>query len=170
MLIAANTTLAAASGAVAAMLMAWSLYKKPDLTMALNGALAGLVGITANCDSVTNIESIIIGLVAGLLVVLGITLLNKLKIDDPVGAWPVHGLCGIWGGIATGLFGGHPLVAQIIGSIVIPAWAFITMFILFSILKSVDLLRVSEEEELIGLDISEHKEEAYAGFQIFTVE
>jgi Amt family ammonium transporter len=170
MLIAANTTLAAASGAVAAMLMAWSLYKKPDLTMALNGALAGLVGITANCDSVTNIESIIIGLVAGLLVVLGITLLNKLKIDDPVGAWPVHGLCGIWGGIATGLFGGHPLVAQIIGSIVIPVWAFITMFILFSILKSVDLLRVSEEEELIGLDISEHKEEAYAGFQIFTVE
>ena len=79
-------------------------------------------------------------------------------------------MCGIWGGIATGLFGGHPLVAQIIGSIVIPAWAFITMFILFSILKSVDLLRVSEEEELIGLDISEHKEEAYAGFQIFTVE
>ncbi len=170
MLIAANTTLAAASGAVAAMFLAWSLYKKPDLTMALNGALAGLVGITANCDSVTNNEAIIIGLVAGLLVVLGITLLNKLKIDDPVGAWPVHGLCGIWGGIATGLFGGHPLVAQIIGSLVIPAWAFITMYILFSILKYVDLLRVSEEEELIGLDISEHKEEAYAGFQIFTVE
>ncbi len=170
MLIAANTTLAAASGAVAAMLLAWSLYKKPDLTMALNGALAGLVGITANCDSVSNMEAIIIGLVAGFLVVSGIILLNKLKIDDPVGAWPVHGLCGIWGGIATGLFGGHPLVAQIIGSIVIPAWAFITMFVLFSILKSVDLLRVSEEEELIGMDISEHKEEAYAGFQIFTVE
>ena len=170
MLIAANTTLAAAAGTVAAMLLAWSLFKKPDLTMALNGALAGLVGITANCDSVTNIESIIIGVVAGFLVVGGIMLLEKLKIDDPVGAWPVHGLCGIWGGIATGIFGGHQLVAQVIGSLVIPIWAFFTMFLLFYALKSLDLLRVSEEEEIIGLDISEHQEEAYAGFQIFTVE
>ena len=170
MLIAANTTLAGAAGAVAAMLLAWSLFKKPDLTMALNGALAGLVGITANCDSVTNIESIIIGIVAGFLVVGGIMLLEKLKIDDPVGAWPVHGLCGIWGGIATGIFGGHQLVAQVIGSLVIPIWAFFTMFLLFYALKSLDLLRVSEEEEIIGLDISEHQEEAYAGFQIFTVE
>ncbi|SVA98829.1 uncharacterized protein METZ01_LOCUS151683 [marine metagenome] len=170
MLIAANTTLAAAAGTVAAMLLAWSLFKKPDLTMALNGALAGLVGITANCDSVTNIESIIIGIVAGFLVVGGIMLLEKLKIDDPVGAWPVHGLCGIWGGIATGIFGGHQLVAQVIGSLVIPIWAFFTMFLLFYALKSLDLLRVSEEEEIIGLDISEHQEEAYAGFQIFTVE
>ena len=170
MLIAANTTLAAAAGTVAAMLLAWSLFKKPDLTMALNGALAGLVGITANCDSVTNIESIIIGVVAGFLVVGGIMLLEKLKIDDPVGAWPVHGLCGIWGGIATGIFGGHQIVAQVIGSLVIPIWAFFTMFLLFYALKSLDLLRVSEEEEIIGLDISEHQEEAYAGFQIFTVE
>ena len=170
MLIAANTTLAAAAGTVAAMLLAWSLFKKPDLTMALNGALAGLVGITANCESVTNIESIIIGIVAGFLVVGGIMLLEKLKIDDPVGAWPVHGLCGIWGGIATGIFGGHPIIAQIIGSIVIPIWAFFTMFLLFYALKSLNLLRVSEEEEIIGLDISEHQEEAYAGFQIFTVE
>ena len=170
MLIAANTTLAAAAGTVAAMLLAWSLFKKPDLTMALNGALAGLVGITANCDSVTNIESIIIGIVAGFLVVGGIMLLEKLKIDDPVGAWPVHGLCGIWGGIATGIFGGHPIIAQIIGSLVIPIWAFFTMFLLFYALKSLNLLRVSEEEEIIGLDISEHQEEAYAGFQIFTVE
>ena len=170
MLIAANTTLAAAAGTVAAMLLAWSLFKKPDLTMALNGALAGLVGITANCDSVTNIESIIIGIVAGFLVVGGIMLLEKLKIDDPVGAWPVHGLCGIWGGIATGIFGGHPIIAQVIGSLVIPMWAFFTMFLLFYALKSLNLLRVSEEEEIIGLDISEHQEEAYAGFQIFTVE
>ena len=170
MLIAANTTLAAAAGTVAAMLLAWSLFKKPDLTMALNGALAGLVGITANCDSVTNIESIIIGIVAGFLVVGGIMLLEKLKIDDPVGAWPVHGLCGIWGGISTGIFGGHPIIAQVIGSLVIPIWAFFTMFLLFYALKSLNLLRVSEEEEIIGLDISEHQEEAYAGFQIFTVE
>jgi len=97
-------------------------------------------------------------------------LLDSLKIDDPVGAWPVHGLCGIWGGIATGIFGGHPMVAQIIGSVAIPIWAFVTMYILFSILKAMNMLRVSEEEELLGLDISEHKEEAYAGFQIFTVE
>ena len=170
MLIAVNTTLAAAAGAVFAMFTAWYKFKKPDLTMALNGALAGLVGITANCDSVTNLEAIIIGLVAGILVVGGILLLDKFKIDDPVGAWPVHGLCGIWGGIATGIFGGHPIVAQIIGSVAIPIWAFVTMYILFSILKALNMLRVSEEEELLGLDISEHKEGAYAGFQIFTVE
>jgi Amt family ammonium transporter len=170
MLIAVNTTLSAAAGAVAAMMLAWGLFKKPDLTMALNGALAGLVGITANCDSVTNIEAIIIGIVAGFLVIGGILLLDKLKIDDPVGAWPVHGLCGLWGGIATGIFGGYNLGVQILGSLAISAWAFLTMFLLFSILKSLNLLRVSEEEEIIGLDISEHQEEAYAGFQIFTVE
>ncbi len=170
MLIAANTTLAAAAGAIFAMITAWVKFNKPDLTMALNGALAGLVGITANCDSVTNNEAIIIGLIAGILVVFGILLLDKLRIDDPVGAWPVHGLCGIWGGIAAGIFGGHDIVAQIIGSVAIPVWAFLTMYILFSILKSLNLLRVSEEEEILGLDISEHKEEAYAGFQIFTVE
>ncbi|NOZ03458.1 MAG: ammonium transporter [FCB group bacterium] len=170
MLIATNTTLAAAAGAVFSMLLAWSLYKKPDLTMALNGALAGLVGITANCDSVTNNEAIIIGLVAGILVVLGIKLLDNLKIDDPVGAWPVHGLCGIWGGIATGIFGPYSLTSQIIGSVVIPIWAFGTMYALFTFLKSLGILRVSEEDELRGLDISEHGEEAYSGFQIFTAE
>ena len=170
MLIAVNTTLAAAAGAVFAMFAAWTKFKKPDLTMTLNGALAGLVGITANCDSVTNIEAIIIGLVAGILVVFGILLLDKLQIDDPVGAWPVHGLCGVWGGLATGIFGGHPIVAQIIGSIAIPIWAFATMFLLFSVLKAFNLLRVSEEDEILGLDISEHQEEAYSGFQIFTVE
>ena len=164
MLIAANTTLSAATGAVAATLFAWFVYSKPDLTMAINGALAGLVGITANCDSVTNGEAIIIGLVAGILVVIGIMILDSAKIDDPVGAWPVHGLCGIWGGIATGIFGGHPIGAQIIGSIVIPIWAFVTMYIVFMALKSVDMLRVSEEDELKGLDISEHGMESYAGF------
>ena len=170
MLIDANTTLAAAAGDVFAMFAAWAKFKKPDLTMTLNGALAGLVGITANCDSVTNNEAIIIGLVAGILVVFGILLLDKLQIDDPVGAWPVHGLCGIWGGLATGIFGGHPLVAQIIGSVAIPLWSFLTMFILFSTLKALNMLRVSEEDEILGLDISEHQEEAYPGFQIFTVE
>ena len=170
MLIAANTTLSAAAGAVFAMIFAWILFSKPDLTMALNGALAGLVGITANCDSVTNNEAIIIGSSAGILVVIGIMFLDKYKIDDPVGAWPVHGLCGIWGGIATGIFGGHPLDAQIIGSFIIPIWAFVTMFAVFYVLKSFDLLRVSEQDELKGLDLSEHEMESYAGFEVTTVE
>jgi Amt family ammonium transporter len=170
MMIAVNTTLAAAAGGLFAMLLTWFLHKKPELSMALNGILAGLVGITANCDSVTNVEAIIIGLVAGILVVLGIKLLDKLRIDDPVGAWPVHGLCGVWGGLATWIFGGHPMVAQIVGSVVIPIWAFVTMIILFSILKAFGMLRVSAEEEVRGLDIGEHGEEAYSGFQIFTTE
>ena len=89
-------------------------------------------------------------------------LLDKLKIDDPVGAWPVHGLAGVWGGIATGIFGeGKDLVAQIVGSVAIPVWAFITMFVLFSILKATNNLRVSPEEESVGLDISEHGMQAY---------
>lgn len=119
-LVAVNTTLAAAAGAVLALIASWVISKKPDLTFGLNGALAGLVGITANCDSVTNFEAIIIGLVAGILVVVGAKFLDLCKIDDPVGAWPVHGLCGIWGGLATGIFGGHPLFAQLVGSIVVP--------------------------------------------------
>lgn len=170
MLIAVNTTLAAAAGGILAMLTTWILHKKPDLTMALNGILAGLVGITANCDSVTNVEAIIIGVVAGILVTLGVKLLDALKIDDPVGAFPVHGLCGVWGGLATWIFGGHPMVAQITGSVVIPLWSFVTMFILFSILKKLNALRVSPEEELRGLDIGEHGEEAYSGFQLWTIQ
>lgn len=161
-LIAVNTTLAAAAGAVAAMIASWILFKKPDLTMALNGALAGLVGITANCDAVTNIQSIIIGLVAGCLVVAGILLLDKLRIDDPVGAFPVHGLCGVWGGIATGIFSTeYALLPQIIGSIAIPVWAFLTMSGLFVALKAAGILRVSAEDEQAGLDITEHGMHAY---------
>ncbi|MDZ7615675.1 MAG: ammonium transporter [Patescibacteria group bacterium] len=161
-LIATNTTLAAAAGAFLAMLLGWGLFKKPDLSMALNGALAGLVGITANCDCVSNISAIIIGAIAGVLVVLGIILLDKLKIDDPVGVWPVHGLCGVWGGIATGIFGVEKnLVAQLIGTGAIVAWAFGTMLILFLMLKACGWLRVSAEEEIEGLDIGEHGMHAY---------
>jgi Amt family ammonium transporter len=170
MLIAVNTTLAAMAGGALAMITAWFMFKKPDLTMALNGVLAGLVGITANCDSVTNGEAIVIGIVAGILVVLGIRMLDAFKIDDPVGAFPVHGLAGVWGGLATWIFGGHPMVAQIVGSIVIPLWAFVTVFVLFKILKATGLLRVSPADELRGLDISEHGEEAYNGFQFFTTQ
>lgn len=180
MLIAVNTLLAAGAGGVVAMLTTWLLHRKPDLTMAANGVLGGLVGITANCDGVSNVEAIIIGAVAGVLVCLGVKLLDKLRIDDTVGAFPVHGLCGMWGGIAVAIFGSYPgcstqalgeygnWVAQITGSVAIPIWAFATMFILFSILKAVGMLRVSREEELRGLDIGEHGEEAYNGFQIFT--
>lgn len=161
-LIATNTTLSAAIGAVSCMFLAWLIYGKPDLTMGLNGALGGLVGITANCDCVTNVQSLVIGAVAGALVLIGVMLLEKLKIDDPVGAWPVHGLAGVWGGIATGIFGADKVIGpQVIGSLVIPLWAFVTMFTLFAILKAVGFLRVSEEEEQLGLDISEHGMQAY---------
>lgn len=160
MLIAVNTTLAGAAGAVSSMFLTRTLEHshKASLSMLLNGALAGLVGITAGCDSVTNAEAIIIGLIAGVLVVYGNILLHKLKIDDAVGAWPVHGLCGIWGGIATGIFGTHALGVQILGSIVIPVWAFVTMYLLFTVLKKSGNLRVTREEELAGLDMVEHGE------------
>ena len=160
MLIAVNTTLAGAAGAIAAMILTRLLSHshKVSLSMLLNGALAGLVGITANCDSVTNNEAIIIGLVAGILVVYGGIVLQKLKIDDAVGAWPVHGLCGVWGGIATGIFGSHALGVQILGSLVIPLWAFVTMFLFFKVLQQTGVLRVSREQELAGLDIVEHGE------------
>ena len=159
--IAVNTTLAAAAGAVGAMLFGWLLFSKPDLSLALNGLLAGLVGITANCDCVNNISAIAIGAVAGVLVDLGIMALDKLKIDDPVGAFPVHGLCGVWGGIAAAIFGGKAWGAQLVGSLVIPAWGFVTMFALFAFLKGVGMLRVSAQEELEGLDLSEHGMRAY---------
>jgi len=152
--IAVNTTLAACAGGLTGMALSWVVFKKPDLTMCLNGILAGLVGITANCDCVTNGEAIIIGAVAGVVVMAAIMLLDKLKIDDPVGAFPVHGACGVWGGIATGIFGTDKvLTTQIIGSVAIPAFAFVTMLILFIVLKSINLLRVSEEEEVRGLVI-----------------
>ena len=168
--IALTTTIAAASGAIAAMLSAWGLFGKPDLTMALNGALAGLVGITANCDRVSEPESIAIGAVAGILVVASIILLEKLKIDDPVGAFPVHGVCGLWGGLATGIFGDIPeeemtragfFMVQLQSSVIIIAWAFVTMLALFFVLKAIGMLRVSAEEEIEGLDIGEHGMQAY---------
>ena len=172
--IALTTTLSAAAGAVVAMILSWAMFSKPDLSMALNGALAGLVGITANCDQVTQSSALIIGAVAGVLVFGGILLLDKLKIDDPVGAFPVHGICGVWGGIATGIFGtALPevdgaevtrmayIMIQVKSTVVICAWAFITMFILFNVLKAVGLLRVSEAEEIEGLDMVEHGMPAY---------
>lgn len=171
--IALTTTLSGAAGSVVALITAWVLFGKPDLTMALNGVLAGLVGITANCDRVDQVSALIIGAVSGVLVVLGTVALDKLKIDDPVGAFPVHGLCGVWGGLATGFFGDLPSVddveltrgafigVQVYGTVVIVAWAFITMFALFFVLKMFGMLRVSAEEEQAGLDVSEHGMHAY---------
>lgn len=168
--IALTTTVAAAAGAIVAMIVGWALFSKPDLTMALNGILGGLVAITANCDRVSQTESLIIGAIGGALVVLGIVMLDKLKIDDPVGAWPVHGLCGVWGGIATGIFGDIPvddmtrvgfIGVQCISTVVICVWAFATMAVVFFGLKAVGMLRVSAEEEQAGLDVSEHGMQAY---------
>lgn len=162
MLIAVNTTLAGCAGGCVAMFLTWVIYKKPDLSMTLNGVLGGLVGITANCDCVTNGEAIIIGALAAPIVLLAVILLDKLKIDDPVGAFPVHGMCGVWGGIATGIFGeGKNLVTQLKGTGIIAVWAFVTMMVFFGILKVIGLLRVTPEEEAIGLDIEEHGNEAY---------
>ncbi len=168
--IALTTTIAAATGAVLAMITAWLLFKKPDVTMAMNGALAGLVGITANCDQVTQVGALLIGGVAGVLVVLGVIALDKLRIDDPVGAFPVHGLCGVWGGLATGLLGTNIpegltrasyIGVQALSTAIICAWAFGTMFALFSALRLFGFLRVTPEEERAGLDISEHGMHAY---------
>jgi Amt family ammonium transporter len=161
--IAVNTTLAAAAGGVVGMVLSWAIFKKPDLTMALNGILAGLVGITANCDCVTNGEAIVIGAVAGVLVLLAIIALDKLKIDDPVGAFPVHGVCGVWGGVATGIFGeGKDLTVQLIGSASIAVFSFAALAICFLVLKTIGMLRVSKEEEIDGLDVHEHGMKCYS--------
>lgn len=162
MLVAVNTTLAGSAGAVVAMFVSWIMFKKPDLTMSLNGALAGLVGITANCHCVTNNEALIIGSIAGVIVFFAVLLLDKLCIDDPVGAVPVHFCCGIWGGIATGIFGdGANLMTQVIGTAAIVGWSLVVSGIAFFALKAIGLLRVDAEEEIAGLDIKEHGMYAY---------
>lgn len=163
--VAVNTFLAACSGAVIATVVSVFINDgKPDIGYALNGMLAGLVGITANADMVSNFSSLIIGAVAGGLVVGGMMFLEKVKIDDPVGAWPVHGLCGVWGGIAAGIFGTANLGVQLLGSLVYCVWAFVLMYGIFFALKSIGILRVSEKEELEGLDISEHGAVNYPEF------
>ena len=160
-MVATNTLLAGCMGTNIALLLSWFITGAPKLSMAINGMLAGLVGITANCDAVTNVESLIIGAIAGVLVVGACYLLEMLKIDDPVGAWPVHGVCGMWGGIATGIFGDYNLGTQIIGTLTVSAFSFVCMLALFFFLKSINCLRVSDEHETKGLDHHEHGEGAY---------
>ena len=184
--VAANTTLAPATGALAGLMTAWVKWGKPDLTLALNGALAGLVAITAPCAVVGLGSSIWIGLIGGVLVVYGIDWMNRIRIDDPVGAFPVHGLVGIWGTLAVGIFGqagfGAPsdglffgggfgqLGIQTLGVAACLAFTAIAMFIVFKGIQAVAGLRVSRETELRGLDLDEHGLESYSGFQIFTTE
>lgn len=159
---AVTTTLAAGAGGIVATLLSWVMFGKPDLSMSLNGILGGLVSITACCDCMTNPEAMLVGAIGGVLVIAGVLMLDKFQIDDPVGAWPVHGLCGIWGCLAIGVFGKNDIATQAIGAISICAWAFVTMLILFSILKAAGLLRVSPEDEQAGLDVSEHGMKAYS--------
>ena len=163
-----TTTLAAAAGVMGAMAISWYQQKKPDLTMILNGSLAGLVGITAGADTVSIFSSIVIGLVSGALVVTSVLLLErKLKLDDPVGALSVHLVCGIWGTLAVGIFSVNPehtFFAQLIGVVAYGAACFPAAWVIFSTLKMTHGLRVSEYEETIGLDVAEHGMEAYAGF------
>jgi Amt family ammonium transporter len=161
-LVFTTTTLAACAGALGAMFTSWFALKKPDLSMALNGILAGLVGITANADVVSVGSSIIIGLIAGIIVVFAITFFDKSKIDDPVGAISVHGVCGIWGTLAVAIFAdGFDFMVQLKGALLVSIFAFAFAYIVFSILKAIMGVRVSEEEEDRGLDITEHGQEAY---------
>jgi ammonium transporter, Amt family len=160
-----TTSLGGCAGAVASIMTSWLLHSKPDVSMALNGILAGLVGITAGADTISPGASIIIGAIAGILVVLSIVFFDRIKIDDPVGAISVHGVCGIWGTLAVGLFSfdsSHSVVTQLIGTLAIGAFAFAFSFIVFSLLKAIFGVRVSLEEETVGLDISEHGMHAYS--------
>ena len=162
-LVFTTTPLGATAGALGAITISWFMLKKPDLSMALNGLLAGLVGITANADVIDVGGALAIGFIAGIIVVFSIIYLDKAKIDDPVGAISVHGVCGIWGTVATAIFAdGFDFVTQLKGALLVSAFAFIFAYIVFSILKAVIGVRVSEEEEDRGLDISEHGQEAYS--------
>ena len=162
--IAVTTNLAAAGGGVAATFTSWLKDGKPDLSMIINGILAGLVGITAGCADVDYWEAVVIGLIAGVIVVFSVAFFDSIKIDDPVGATSVHLVCGIWGTLAVGIFGTGNLVTQLIGVVAVGAFTVIFSAIVWSILKFTIGIRVDAEEERRGLDISEHGMEAYSGF------
>ncbi|MFH2060959.1 MAG: ammonium transporter [Pseudomonadota bacterium] len=164
-----NTNLSAAAGAIMAMITSWIKFGKPEADMSLNGALAGLVGITAGCANVTPSSAIIIGAIAGIIVVFSVVFFDKIRIDDPVGAVSVHGVCGAWGTLAAGLFniGGATmkiLSVQVIGIAACFLWVFPVAFILFKIVDKTIGLRVTKEEEMEGLDSVEHGGVAYPDF------
>lgn len=173
--IVVNTFLAACGGSIGAMATSWFRFGKPDIGMTLNGVLAGLVGITAPCATTTPFASIIIGLIAGVIVFFSVLFFDKIRVDDPVGAISVHGVCGIWGTLAAALFHenlftgaeynlGSQLVTQCIGIVACFAWTFTTAFILFKVIAMTIGLRVSDREQLEGLDLSEHGGNAYPDF------
>ena len=164
-----TTNLAACAAAITSMFFTWARYKKPDVSMTLNGILGGLVSITAPCDAVSPLEAIIIGVIGGLIMCIAIPFIDtKIKVDDPVGAVSVHGVCGLWGTIAVGIFAndngvvgllhGNPaqLGIQLIGALSIIVWAAVIGSIFFIILKKAGILRAKPEDEIEGLDITEH--------------
>ena len=167
-LVFVTTSLAAAAGGLASIFTSMAYLKKPDITMALNGILAGLVGITAGADSVTWVGAILVGLIAGVIVVFSIVLIDRLRVDDPVGAISVHGVCGLWGTIAVGLFSTNPehtVGVQVLGTLSYALFAFVASFVLATLIKHTLGFRVSAEEEDEGLDLGEHGQPAYADFQ-----
>jgi Amt family ammonium transporter len=164
-----NTNLAAAAGAILAMITVWIKFRTPDAGMSLNGALAGLVAITAPCATVTPLSAVIIGAVAGVLVVLSVLFFDRIKIDDPVGAISVHGVNGAWGTLAAGIFniGGTSIKiigVQLLGIFAAFIWAFGMGFLMFKLIQKTVGLRVSPEEEAEGLDYGEHGANAYPDF------
>jgi len=165
-----TTCLAAAAGGVAAALVSTLLYKNLDLTMFLNGILGGLVGITAGADQMSPTDAIMIGSIAGAIIVFAVALIDRLKLDDPVGAIAVHLVCGIWGTLAVGLFGelasGAQFVSQLIGVVSYAAICIVSSFLILFTMKKIVGIRVSEKEELEGLDVHEHGMDAYPDFRM----
>jgi Amt family ammonium transporter len=168
-LVFVTTALAGAAGAFGALLASYLKFKAYDITMVLNGILAGLVSITAGADLMSPTEAVIIGFIGGILVVFGVVLFDKIKIDDPVGAISVHLVCGIWGTLVVGIFGDlagvGQIISQLIGIVSIGAFCVVFSFILFFILKKTTGIRVDEQEELEGLDVNEHGMSAYPDFE-----
>ena len=157
-----TTAMAGFAGGIGAMLTSFVTLKKPDLSMTLNGMLAGLVGITAGADDVTPFAAVAIGAIAGLIVVISVLLLDKVKIDDPVGAISVHGVCGVFGTLAPAIFGTKDFMVQLIGTASVYAFAFVSSLILFIILTVTMGVRVDAQEESEGLDVAEHGSPAYS--------
>jgi Amt family ammonium transporter len=163
-----TTSLAAAAGIIGSMVASWTIQKQPDLTMVLNGCLAGLVGITAGADVLSVSWSIVVGLICGAVAVVSVMTFDRLKLDDPVGATTVHLVCGILGTLFVALSPDHSIGPQLLGVLSYAAVCFPAALLIFGILKATTGIRVSEKEELQGLDIGEHGMEAYSGFQFFT--
>jgi Amt family ammonium transporter len=169
-LVLVTTCLSAAAGGVSSMVFSFIMHKNLDLTMFLNGILGGLVGITAGADLMSPENAILIGLISGTIIVLGVALIDKLKLDDPVGAVAVHLICGIWGTLAVGIFGSmagfDQFLTQLYGVLIIGGFCIVTSLIILGGLKATLGLRVSKEEELEGLDLHEHGMDAYPDFRM----